>query len=73
MHLTCNPDAVQWSVRQRALQDGKVVYMAVPRLAAAEPFLLLDPADLADPPRRASSIAGPPARRTGTGWTGWSR
>ncbi len=56
--LKCNPDAAQWPVRQRALQDGKVVYMAVPRLAAAEPFFLLDPADLADPPRRASSIAG---------------
>ncbi|MGH4024336.1 MAG: 5-formyltetrahydrofolate cyclo-ligase [Pseudonocardiaceae bacterium] len=56
--LKCNPDAAQWPVRQRALQDGKVVYMAVPRLATAEPFFLLDPADLADPPRQASSIAG---------------
>lgn len=56
--VKCNPDAAQWPVRQRALQDGKVVYMAVPRLAAAEPFFLLDPADLADPPRRASSISG---------------
>lgn len=56
--LKCNPDAAQWPVRQRALEDGKVVYMAVPRLATAEPFFLLDPADLADPPRQASSIAG---------------
>jgi 5-formyltetrahydrofolate cyclo-ligase len=56
--LKCNPDAAQWPVRQRALEDGKVVYMAVPRLAEAEPFFLLDPADLADPPRRASSISG---------------
>ncbi|HEX2297104.1 MAG TPA: 5-formyltetrahydrofolate cyclo-ligase, partial [Pseudonocardiaceae bacterium] len=56
--LKCNPDAAQWPVRQRALQDGKVVYMAVPRLATAEPFFLLDPADLADAPRKASSIAG---------------
>lgn len=56
--LKCNPDAAQWPVRQRALQDGKVVYMAVPRLAEPEPFFLLDPAHLADPPRRASSIAG---------------
>lgn len=56
--LKCNPDAAQWPVRQRALEDGKTVYMAVPRLAEPEPFFLLDPADLADPPRRASSISG---------------
>lgn len=56
--VKCNPDAAQWPVRQRALEDGKVVYMAVPRLAEVEPFFLLDPADLADTPRRASSISG---------------
>src|SRR5215213_11484736 len=53
-----NPDSPQWPVRQRALQDGKVVYMAVPRLAEADPFFLLDPAHLADDPRQASSIKG---------------
>jgi 5-formyltetrahydrofolate cyclo-ligase len=53
-----NPDSPQWPVRQRALQDGKVVYMAVPRLAEADPFFLLDPEHLADDPRRASSIKG---------------
>jgi 5-formyltetrahydrofolate cyclo-ligase len=53
-----NPDSPQWPVRQRALQDGKVVYMAVPRLAEADPFFLLDPDDLADDPRKASSIKG---------------
>jgi 5-formyltetrahydrofolate cyclo-ligase len=53
-----NPDSAQLPVRQRALEDGKVVYMAVPRLAAAEPFFLLDPEQLADPPRRAASISG---------------
>jgi 5-formyltetrahydrofolate cyclo-ligase len=42
----------------RALEDGKVLYMAVPRLAEREPFFLLDPARLADPPRRAASIKG---------------
>jgi len=56
--LKSNPDARQWPVRQRALQDGKVVYMAVPRLAEADPFFLLDPAHLADDPRTASSIKG---------------
>ena len=53
-----NPDSPQWPVRQRALQDGKVVYMAVPRLAETHPFFLLDPEQLADDPRKASSIKG---------------
>jgi 5-formyltetrahydrofolate cyclo-ligase len=53
-----NPDSPQWPVRQRALVDGKVVYMAVPRLAEERPFFLLDPARLADNPRTASSIKG---------------
>jgi 5-formyltetrahydrofolate cyclo-ligase len=53
-----NPDSAQLPVRQRALEDGKTVYMAVPRLAEAEPFFLLDPDHLADPPRKAASIAG---------------
>jgi 5-formyltetrahydrofolate cyclo-ligase len=56
--VKANPDSAQLPVRQRALQDGKTVYMAVPRLAEAEPFFLLDPDALADPPRRAASIAG---------------
>src|SRR5436305_12133491 len=53
-----NPDSAQWPVRQRALEDGKVVYMAVPRLAEPEPFFLLDPDHLADRPRTAASIRG---------------
>lgn len=56
--LKANPDSAQLPVRQRALEDGRTVYMAVPRLAEPEPFFLLDPAHLADPPRRAASIAG---------------
>jgi 5-formyltetrahydrofolate cyclo-ligase len=56
--VKCNPDAAQWPVRQRALQDGKTVYMAVPRLAEEAPFFLLDPEHLADTPRKASSIKG---------------
>ena len=31
--IKCNPDSPQRSVRFRALTEGKVVYMAVPRLA----------------------------------------
>jgi 5-formyltetrahydrofolate cyclo-ligase len=56
--VKANPDSPQWPVRQRALEDGKTVYMAVPKLAADEPFHLLDPDHLADTPRRASSIKG---------------
>jgi 5-formyltetrahydrofolate cyclo-ligase len=51
-----NPDSAQLPVRQRALEDGKTLYMAVPKLAAAEPFFLLDPEHLTDTPRRAVSI-----------------
>jgi 5-formyltetrahydrofolate cyclo-ligase len=56
--LKANPDAAQWPVRQRALEDGKTVYMAVPRLAGAEPFFALDPDHLREPPRKAASISG---------------
>jgi len=56
--LKANPDSPQWPVRRRALVDGKVVYMAVPRLAERDPFFLLDPDRLADDPRTASSIKG---------------
>ncbi|MDQ3895650.1 MAG: 5-formyltetrahydrofolate cyclo-ligase [Actinomycetota bacterium] len=65
--VKANPDAPQWPVRQRALEDGKTVFMAVPRLADEHPFFLLDPAHLADPPRKASSIKGASrsARRIG--------
>ena len=51
-----NPDSAQLPVRQYALEDGKTVYMAVPKLAEDDPFFLLDPDHLADPPRRAASI-----------------
>jgi 5-formyltetrahydrofolate cyclo-ligase len=56
--VKANPDAPQWPVRQRALEDGKTVFMAVPRLADAKPFFLLDPARLAGTPRQAASIKG---------------
>jgi 5-formyltetrahydrofolate cyclo-ligase len=56
--VKANPDAPQWPVRQRALVDGKTVFMAVPRLADDDPFFLLDPARLTTTPRKASSIKG---------------
>ena len=56
--LKANPDSAQLPVRQRALEDGKTVYMAVPRLAEPEPFFCLDPDHLEQPPRKAASISG---------------
>jgi 5-formyltetrahydrofolate cyclo-ligase len=65
--LKANPDAPQLSVRVLALEEGRLVYMAVPRLAEPEPFFLLDPEHLADPPRTAATIKGASrsARRVG--------
>jgi 5-formyltetrahydrofolate cyclo-ligase len=56
--VKANPDSPQLRVRQRALEDGKTVYMAVPRLAEPEPFFALDPDHLTEPPRKAASISG---------------
>lgn len=56
--VKANPDSPQWPVRQRALEDGCTVFMAVPRLRDQRPFLRLDPVDLSVPPRAASSIKG---------------
>lgn len=56
--LKANPDSPQRPVRKRALEDGKRVFMAVPRLAEAKPFLLLDPERLEVSPWQASSIKG---------------
>jgi 5-formyltetrahydrofolate cyclo-ligase len=56
--LKANPDAPQLPVRAAALAEGKVVFMAVPRLRTAEPFLALDPAALTVAPRAAASISG---------------
>src|SRR5215469_6527975 len=56
--LKANPDSAQLPVRQRALEDGKTVYMAVPRLADHQPFFALNPDHLAGTPRAAASISG---------------
>src|SRR5436190_1022570 len=56
--VKANPDSPQWPVRQRALEDGKTLYMAVPRLASEKPFFLLDPQRLPTSARAASSIPG---------------
>ena len=54
--VKANPDAPQLPVRARGLVDGKLLYMAVPSLTDERPFILLDPARLDVPPRRAASI-----------------
>lgn len=59
--LKANPDMPQLPVRAAALTAGMRVYMAVPRLAAHLPFLLLNPDVLADEgvsARTASTIRG---------------
>ena len=56
--VKANPDSPQWPVRTRALEEGKVVYMAVPRLAEDRPFWRLDPRRLDVPARQACSIRG---------------
>jgi 5-formyltetrahydrofolate cyclo-ligase len=48
------PDRAQLPVRIRALQDGKLVYMAAPKLAAVKPFYLLDPRNLPVPATEAA-------------------
>lgn len=56
--VKCNPDAPQLPVRARALHEGKLLYMAVPKLAERRPFIELDPARLRVSPRSAASIKG---------------
>ena len=41
--IKVNPDDAQMPVRRRALQEGKHVYVAVPRLELEYPFVQLDP------------------------------
>jgi 5-formyltetrahydrofolate cyclo-ligase len=53
------PDRAQQPVRQRALRDGKLLYVAVPKLAAELPFFVLDPSDLTAAPAEAAT--GEPA------------
>ena len=52
------PDRPQQPVRQAALADGKLLYMAVPKLAQPLPFYLLDPARPAIVPADASTKEG---------------
>jgi 5-formyltetrahydrofolate cyclo-ligase len=56
--LKVNPDSPQRAIRQKALEEGKIVYMAVPRLRSEKPFVELDPSKLRCSANNASSIKG---------------
>ena len=56
--LKANPDSPQRAIRHKALEAGKTVYMAVPRLQSAKPFIELDPKKLNCSAYVASSIKG---------------
>jgi 5-formyltetrahydrofolate cyclo-ligase len=56
--IKINPDSPQRAIRQRALEEGKIIYMAVPRLRSEKPFIELDPGKLKCSAYAASSIKG---------------
>ena len=57
--IKANPDSPQTHVRRLALEQGKQVVMAVPRLRDQHPFRLLDPRRLDDEQvREAATIKG---------------
>lgn len=56
--LKVNPDSPQRAIRQRALEQGKILYMAVPRLSSEKPFIELDPKRLKCSAFAASTIKG---------------
>lgn len=56
--IKANPDYAQFDVRRRALEDGKLLYMAVPKMATLQPFFLLDSACLDVTPEQASEKKG---------------
>lgn len=56
--VKCNPDSPQRPLRLRALQAGKLVFMAVPRLKSERCFLRLDPRKLRGKLSQAATIRG---------------
>jgi 5-formyltetrahydrofolate cyclo-ligase len=56
--IKANPDWAQLPIRVRALKDGKLLYMAVPKMASLQPFYLLDPETIDLPPEQAAKKAG---------------
>ena len=53
-----NPDKAQRPLRQKALEEGKTLYMAVPRLRQEQCFVELDPSVMGATPAEASTISG---------------
>ena len=53
-----NPDQPQRPLRQKALEEGKIVYMAVPRLRQQRCFVELDPSVIGVSPAKAATISG---------------
>ena len=53
-----NPDQAQRPLRQLALEQGKLLYMAVPRLKDERVFIELDPTRPEVDPKKASTISG---------------
>ena len=56
--IKVNPDSPQRAIRQKALEEGKIIYMAVPRLHSDKPFIELDSKKLKCSAYVASSIKG---------------
>lgn len=44
--IKANPDKAQLPVRENALREHKLLYMAVPKLAQLEPFYVLEPTEV---------------------------
>ncbi len=53
-----NPDKAQRPLRRLALEQGKTLYMAVPRLRQEQCFVELDPSTMSASPAEASTISG---------------
>jgi 5-formyltetrahydrofolate cyclo-ligase len=53
-----NSDAPQLAIRRAALRDGKIVYVAIPRLRSERCFIELDPDKLGTKVVRVGSVAG---------------
>jgi 5-formyltetrahydrofolate cyclo-ligase len=56
--LKLNPDTAQLAVRSRAIEQGKLVYMALPKLASALPFIALERRSLGVTAELAATVEG---------------
>jgi len=56
--IKSNPDSPQRALRHLALKQGKIIYMAAPRLREMKCFVELDPGRLGNKLYKASSIKG---------------